>query len=132
MTSAPVSSRLRWWWWWWGGGAKTAQPVGALITFASKVTSPLRASRRPVTVAPVVAAIDVSAMTVPTNVEPVPRVAELTTCQKTLHGLAPLMSDTTLLDPVIRVLAAWNTNEAFGSFWPSSVRVPVSDIAPAL
>jgi len=34
---------------------------------------------------------DASAMIVPTKVEPEPRVAELVTCQKTLHGLAPLM-----------------------------------------
>ena len=114
------------------GGAKAAQPVGALITLASRVTAPLRAKSRPVTVAPVVAAIEVSAITVPTNVEPVPSVAELTTCQKTLHGFAPLMSDTTLLEPVIKVLAAWNTNDAFGSFWASRITVPVSDIAPAL
>jgi len=35
--------------------------------------------------------MDWSAMIVPTNVEPVPSVAELVTCQKTLQGLAPLM-----------------------------------------
>ena len=96
------------------GGANVAHPVGALIVLASKVTAPLRAKRRPVTVAPVVAEIDVSAITVPTIVDPVPRVAELTTCQKTLHGLAPLISDTTLLEPVINVLAAWKRTTRSG------------------
>ncbi len=67
-------------------------------------------------------------MMVPTKVEPVPRVAELPTCQKTLHELAPLMSCTVLVDAVMRVLGAWKTQTELGSFWASSVRVPVRSI----
>jgi len=51
----------------------------------SSVTAPFLASNRPSTVAPVVAAIDVRARMFPLNVELVPSVAELPTCQKTLQ-----------------------------------------------
>ena len=56
---------------------------GLEITFDSKLTWPLRASSRPLMVAPVFALIDVSAKTDPTNTEPLPSVAELVTCQNT-------------------------------------------------
>jgi hypothetical protein len=62
---------------------------------------------------------------VPKKVEPVPRVAELPTCQKTLHELAPLMSCTVLVDSVVRLVGTWKTQTEVGSFWPSSVRFPV-------
>ncbi len=51
------------------------------IVLEARVTAALRASSRPCTEAPVCAVIEVSARTVPTNVEFVPRVAELPTCQ---------------------------------------------------
>ena len=91
-----------------------------------KDTRAFRASARPCTVAPSAIVMDVRAMIVPTKVEPDPSVAELVTCQKTLHGLAPLMSATVLDDAVMRDEAAWKTQTEFGSFWPSSVSVPVS------
>ena len=69
-------------------------------------------------------------MTVPTNVVVVPSVAELPTCQNTLQGSPPLMRLTVLAGAVMRVLAAWNTNTAFGSPWASSVSVPVRPSAP--
>jgi hypothetical protein len=62
-----------------GGG--TAAQNGRVMTLVSSVTAPLRASRRPWIVAPVVAEMEVRASTVPTKVEFVPRVAELPTCQ---------------------------------------------------
>ena len=64
-------------------------------------------------------------MMVPTNVELVPRVAELPTCQYTLHGEAPLMSDTVLPDAVVRVEPIWNTQTALGFPCASRVSVPV-------
>jgi len=76
-----------------------------VMTFVSSVTAPLRANSRPWTVVPVRAEIDSRASTVPTNVVFVPRVAELPTCQKTLHAWAPLINATVLFDAVIRVLA---------------------------
>jgi hypothetical protein len=67
-------------------------------------------------------------MMVPTKVERIPRVAELPTTQKTLHELAPLMSCTELVDAVVRLVGAWKTQTELGSFWPSSVRLPVRSI----
>ena len=67
----------------------TAQVEGAVMVLASRVTAPLRASTRPCTVAPVSSVADVSAMMVPTNVLAESRVAELPTCQNTLHACAP-------------------------------------------
>jgi hypothetical protein len=94
-------------------------------------TRPFRASARPCTVAPSAIVMDVRAMIVPMKVEPDPRVAELTTCQKTLHELAPRMSFTELADAVMRDEVVWKTQTELGSFWPSSVRVPVrSRMAP--
>lgn len=57
-----------------------------VMRFVSRVTAPLRASSRPSTDAPVCAVIDVKAMTFPMKSEAVPRVAELPTCQNTLHA----------------------------------------------
>jgi hypothetical protein len=54
---------------------------GRVMVLVSRVTEPLRARRRPWMSVPVVAVMEVSAMTVPTMVEAVPRVAELPTCQ---------------------------------------------------
>jgi len=90
-----------------------------------KVTSPFRASARPSTATPLSMVMDVRARIVPTKVEPDPSVAELAICQKTLHELAPLMSFTELDDAVMSDDVAWKTQTEFGSFWPSSVRVPV-------
>jgi len=95
------------------------------MVLVSRVTAPLRARRRPWIVAVVVALIDVRARTVPTNVEAVPRVAELPTCQYTLHASAPFNSTTELADAVMSVLAAWNTNTVSGLPWASRVRAPV-------
>lgn len=71
----------------------------------SSVTAPLLASNRPSKVAPVFAVIEVSANTLPTNDVFVPKVAELPTCQYTLHAWAPLISKTLLFDPVVKVEA---------------------------
>jgi hypothetical protein len=97
---------------------------------SSKVTEPLRANARPWTSAPVLTVIDVSAMIVPTKSELVPSVAELPTCQKTLHARAPLIRLTTLAEPVIRVEGIWKIQTVFGSPWPSRVSVPFNSVAP--
>ena len=73
------------------------------IELESRVTAPFSASRRPFTFAPVSAEMDVRAMTVPTSVEFVPSVAELPTCQKTMHACAPLIRITRLFDAVMSV-----------------------------
>ena len=93
-----------------------------LIVFESRVTAPVKAKSRPRTSASVVAVIDACAMTVPTKSVPVPRVAELPTCQNTLHGLAPLISETLLFEPVMRVDPAWKMKTAAELPCASSVR----------
>jgi hypothetical protein len=99
--------------------------TGLVTVFESSVTAPFRANNRPWTVAFVFAVIDVKARMVPRNVVPTPRVAELPTCQKTLHGCAPLISSTLLLGAVMSVDPAWKTKIALGSPWASSVSAPV-------
>jgi hypothetical protein len=88
------------------------------------VTSAFRASARPFSVTPLPIVMADRARMVPMKVEPELRVAELVTCQKTLHSLAPLMSFTELPDAVMRSDVAWKTQTAFGLPWASSVSVP--------
>jgi hypothetical protein len=66
--------------------------VGRVIVSWIRVTSALRARSRPAIFTPSPTVMDVKAMIVPTKLEPDPRVAELVTCQKTLHAWAPLAS----------------------------------------
>jgi len=100
------------------------EQVERVIESLIRVTSPLRASALPFIETPLAIVIDVSARMVPTKVEPEPRVAELVTCQKTLQAWPPLMNVTVLDDAVTRSEAR-KIQTAFGSFWPSSVSVPV-------
>ena len=106
------------------GGAQ----VGIVTVFVSRVTAPLIANSRPSTVASVVAVMSVSAKRFPRKTELVPRVAELPTCQKTLHACVPLISATVLDDDVISVDPAWKTKTASGSPCASRVTVPDSAI----
>ncbi len=106
------------------GGAQ----VGIVTVFVSRVTAPLIANSRPSTVASVVAVMSVSANRFPRKTELVPRVAELPTCQKTLHACVPLISATVLDDDVISVDPAWKTKTASGSPCASRVTVPDSAI----
>ncbi len=92
---------------------------------SSSVTAPLRARARPCTVTPLFTVIEVKAITLPTKTEPVPRVAELPTCQNTLQAWAPLISDTVLDEAVMRVESVWKMNTDFGLPPPSRVSGPV-------
>jgi hypothetical protein len=102
-----------------------------VIVSVSSVTAPFRASTRPSIVTPVVTVMLVSARIVPRKVEPVPSVAELPTCQKTLQDWAPLIRFTELADAVVSVDPAWKTKTAFGLPPPSSVSAPLNPIAEA-
>ena len=108
------------------GGLVAAAHNGVVMSLSSSVTAPLRASARPTRSAPVFMVIEASAMTLPTRSLFVPSVAELVTCQNTLHGEAPLMKTTLLFDAVINVEEIWKTNTAAGSFCESSVSAPVN------
>jgi len=84
------------------------------IVLVSIVTAPFRANAAPVMVAPVFRVMLVSARIVPWKAVVVPRVAELPTCQKTLHARAPPVRTTLLPDPVMRVLPAWKIKTESG------------------
>jgi hypothetical protein len=88
-----------------GGTVVPVVPPHAVmeIVLVSIVTAPFRARSLPSTVAPVMRVMLVSAKIFPTNFVVEPSVAELPTCQKTLHGEAPLISTVELL-AVVRVL----------------------------
>ena len=92
----------------------------------SRVTAPFRANALPSSiVAPVFIVMLVSARMCPSNAVPVPSVAELPTCQNTVHPVSvpPLIVTTDELLAVVSVLPIWKTNCAFGS--PKSLRVSV-------
>jgi hypothetical protein len=73
-----------------------AAQAGTVMTLSSRVTAPFRAKTRPLTSAPVLSVMDVSASNEPLNWLVVPSVAELPTCQKTWHACAPFSSTTRL------------------------------------
>jgi hypothetical protein len=113
------------------GGAAAAGAalhVDVMILLVSSCTAALLANVRPSTNVPVFTVIDVRAKIVPRKVEPVSSVAELPTCQKTLHGLAPLMRFTELPVAVMSVEGAWKIQTEFGLLAPSSVRGPVKSV----
>jgi hypothetical protein len=92
------------------GSDAVLMQVDALMVSLMRVTSPVSANSRPCTVTPAPTVIEVDAMTVPAKVGPF-SVAELPTCQNTLHGSTP--SSTMLpLVPVIRLCDApvWKMN----------------------
>src|SRR5687768_3426336 len=73
--------------------APAARPQG-VTTFESSVTVPLRARARPCRLALVAIVMLVSARMLPCIALKVPMLAELPTCQNTLHAVAPLMRAT--------------------------------------
>src|ERR1700730_14630926 len=98
--------------------------AGTFIGLLSKVNAPFPARALPFRMAPVPTVIDALAMIVPANVEPVPRVAELPTCQNTSWDEAPPVK-MTLLFPgpaaVVSVETIWKMYTPL----PLSVRFPV-------
>jgi hypothetical protein len=80
-----------------------AEQLGVEMVSVSSVTAPFSARTRPSIVTPVVTVMLWAAKMVPTKLEAVPSVAELPTCQKTLHACAPFVSTTRLADAVVSV-----------------------------
>jgi hypothetical protein len=72
-------------------------------------------------VSPVVTVIDCKARMLPWNIELVPSVAELPTCQNTLQAWAPLVRKTWLAESVTRVEPTWKMKTAFES--PCAFRI---------
>jgi hypothetical protein len=112
-------------------GAGGVAQAAVVTTLSSSVTAAVWEKRPPSEVAPVAIATRAYASIVPTNVVPVPIVAALPTCQKTLQGCAPSSRKTVLFEAVIRVEPAWKMKTAFGSPPPFKVTVPVSPIPDA-
>ena len=79
-------------------------PMHTAMVLESIVTAPLRAKTRPDTLALVFKVMLASASMLPWNIVPVPRVAELPTCQNTLHAEAPLLRRTDAALAVVSVL----------------------------
>jgi hypothetical protein len=96
-------------------------PEQTPILLVSNVTAPVRAYSPQFDDAPVVAVMEISARMLPMKLVPVPKVAELPTCQKTLAAVAPLISNTFALLAVIRVLPIWKMKTPL----PLRVRFPV-------
>src|SRR6185503_18768341 len=94
------------------------------MSLESKVTAAVRANSRPSTAALVVAVMEAIARMVPLNTEPVPRVAELPTCQIMLAAWAPPLRITCRPTVVVRVEPIWKMNTAFSSPCASRVRSP--------
>ena len=107
------------------GQTDTPQVLTLLV---SSVTAPLRASALPEVFAPVVSVMLVRARMSPTNEVPVPRVAELPTCQNALLQLLPPLLMTVTDEPlaVVSVLPILNRNSAFALPRASRVSAPVS------
>ncbi len=102
--------------------------VGTVIVLSSMVTAPPSARTRPFTVAPVFSVIDVVARIDPAKLVVVPRVAELPTCQNTLHACAPFSSATLLVDAVVSDDPASKMKTESGLPSPLRVTVPVKPI----
>jgi hypothetical protein len=80
-----------------------AHADSARISLSSKVIAAVRANSPPSFVASVWAVIEARATIFPENTVPTPRVAELPTCQNTLHAWAPLVKDTAATVEVMSV-----------------------------
>ena len=98
------------------GGAVVggAAQLGTVIVSLSRVTAPVWASARPVTVSFVVTVIDARARIVPLKLELVPSVAELPTCQNTLQAWASPIRTTWLDEPVVSVEPIWKMKTEAG------------------
>ena len=72
-------------------------PISGIVTILElKVTAPSLANALPINSAPLFSVMEVVAKMVPANLESVPSVAELPTCQKTLLACAPPINNTLL------------------------------------
>src|SRR5450759_48915 len=110
-------------------GSVGTGPPAQLLTetlLLSSVTAPFRAKVRAVTFAPVFSVMLDSARIFPANDVVVPRVAELPTCQKTLHTDPLLITTTDEPLAVVSVLPILKMKTAPALPWALSVRVPVS------
>jgi len=108
-----------------GGTAPAAAHDVIATVLESSVTAPVRAKALPDKLVSVVRVTLVWAKMLPVKVLLVPRVAELPTCQNTLHGWPPSITTEELL-AVVSVLPILKTHTAAALPAALSVSVPVS------
>ena len=108
-----------------GGTVPCAAQDVIETVLASSVTAPVCAKALPNKLASVVRVTLFSARMLPVKLVPVPRVAELPTCQNTLHGWPPTRTTEELL-AVVSVLPILNTHTAAALPPALRVSVPVS------
>ena len=92
----------------------------------SIATVPVCARTLPDTLALVSNVILASAKIFPANAVVVPRVAEVPTCQNTLHSLPPLITRTEEPLAVVSAVPIWKIKSAFGLLCALRVSIPVS------
>ena len=112
------------------GGEMNVTASGAVMVLPAKVTRPSERAP-PSRDAPAPSVIAPIAIMVPANEDDAPVVTAPLTCQKTLDAWAPLIKWIVEDAAVLRAALIWKMKTALGSFWPSSVIVPVSEIAAA-
>src|SRR2546430_17052801 len=101
------------------------------MALSSRLTAAVLANNRPSTAAPVVTVMEAMARMFPLNTEPVPRVAELPTCQKTFAALAPPLKMTWRSTVVVRGGALSKMDTAFTpglDVLASSLEIPSGDL----
>jgi hypothetical protein len=115
-----------------GVAVGTAAQPGLVMLLLSRVTVPPKARARPSTIeAEVTSVMEVTARMLPCTWLPPAMVAEEPTTQKTWPAVAPLISDTTLLAAVMKVVVALKMKTALVLPPPSRTTVPVNPKVPA-
>ena len=100
--------------------------VSTLTVLKSRVTVAPNAKTPPLDTALVLSVTEAAARIFPWNKLPVPKVAELPTCQNTLHGNPPPVSRTVDPDAVIREDPIWKYHASLAEPVPARVKVPVT------
>ncbi len=82
----------------------TTEPLHVVTLLLSSVTAPLKPITRPLLLVPVVSVTLLDAKILPAKLEPVPSVAELPICQKTLQVWPELIMRTCDAEAVVNAL----------------------------
>jgi hypothetical protein len=110
-------------------GAELEDAAGHFSTLTmllSRVTDAPNAKTPPLDTAAVLSVTEAAARIFPWNTLPVPKVAELPTCQNTLQANPPLVSRTLDPDAVIREDPIWKYHASLAEPVPARVKVPVT------
>jgi hypothetical protein len=100
--------------------------ISTLTMLSSRVTVAPNAKTPPLDTASVVSVTEAAARIFPWNKLPVPKVAELPTCQNTLHANPSPVSRTLDPDAVVREDPIWKYHASLAEPVPARVKVPVT------